>query len=38
MLYEWIDTPPTDRFGRPPRSKTVVSEQAAPGQAAGARR
>ena len=26
MLYEHIETPETDKFGRPPRKKAVVSE------------
>ena len=26
MLYEPIETPETDRFGRPPRQRAVVSE------------
>ena len=31
MLYEHLPTPETDRFGRPPRKKRVVSESAAQG-------
>ncbi len=30
MLYEILDTPETDRFGRPPREKAVVSESSLP--------
>ncbi len=26
MRYEWIETPPTDRFGRAPRAKAVTSQ------------
>ena len=30
MLYEHVETPPTDKFGRPPRPRTVVSQVTAP--------
>lgn len=33
MLYEILDTPETDRFGRPPRAKAIVSESSLPSTA-----
>ena len=33
MLYEVLETPETDRFGRPPRAKAIVSESSLPSTA-----